>query len=192
MAQRTARSPLVIVDSLVSFLLPGEDENSSTDMRALVDRCRDVNRSGGTVLLLHHPNRSGQIRGSSDFVPATDQGFIVSNHPRGSHRLNRIELKVDKSRYGLLETIHYNYADGRMVRSLVMQRAASDHTGKLIALLKEHPGIGSKKFETLAADAEIPHKAACMFLETHVQSGEIRRDGDRSKGYHHYWRDGQP
>jgi hypothetical protein len=183
MVEWTGLSPLVIVDSLVSFLLPGEDENSSTNMRALVDRCRAVNRAGGTVLLLHHPNRSGQVRGSSDFVPATDQGFIVSNHPAASHRLNRIELKVDKSRYGLVESIHYDYADGRMVRSTATrpvaakaQTAAGEHRVKLVELLKQHPGLSTRKFEKLAGANHIRRKETRLFRESGVKSGEIRQE----------------
>jgi hypothetical protein len=83
----TGKSPLVIVDSLVAFFTGDEDENSSVDMRAVFDRLRELTRWGATVILIHHTNRDGAARGSSDFKPASDQAFLVSNHNRASGRL---------------------------------------------------------------------------------------------------------
>jgi len=47
-------------------------------MRAVFDRCRILTRLGGTVIVIHHTNRSGEARGSSDFKPACDQAFLVA------------------------------------------------------------------------------------------------------------------
>jgi RecA-family ATPase len=65
---------MVIVDSLISFLRPGESENDSTHMRAVYDRCRVLTNAGATVALIHHLGKNGVARGSSDFQPAGDQG----------------------------------------------------------------------------------------------------------------------
>src|ERR1022692_3002356 len=82
-AAETGKPVLVIVDALVSFLLPEEDalvsfllpeedENSAGDMRRLFNRFRAVCKVGGTVLGIHHNNRQGQARGSIDYTTAAD------------------------------------------------------------------------------------------------------------------------
>jgi hypothetical protein len=190
-AQEADKSPLVIIDSVVSFLSPEEDENASTKMRALYNRCRSVNRAGGTVLLLHHPNHNGTPRGSSDFRPAADQGFLVSNHnPDGSRLLSRLRLKVDKSRYGLIDEITYEYAGGQMLRcesAHAPKPDAINHTEAALAeLLAKNPGIGTTAFIETGKKTGIPEHRTRGFLEDGVRSGRIRREGSRGKGYHHY------
>lgn len=59
MMEKTGKGPLVLVDSLVSFLLEGQDENSSVHMRALFNRCRVLTRLGATVVLIHHIGLAG-------------------------------------------------------------------------------------------------------------------------------------
>jgi RecA-family ATPase len=78
----SGKSPLVIVDSLVTFFEGDEDENSAVDMRKLFNRCRALTKLDSAVIIIHHTNRNGEIRGSSDFKPASDQAFLVSNHDR--------------------------------------------------------------------------------------------------------------
>lgn len=191
MVDMTGKSPLVILDSVVSFLLPDEDENASASMRAFFNRCRAVNRAGGTVLVLHHFNRNGTPRGSSDFKPAADQGFFVSNHNPGSRLLSRIRLRVDKSRYGLVDEITYDYASGHMVRCGVGPSAngkggkGAEHTAKLIELLAQHAGIGTSAFIKLAKDADIPDHPTRKFLDNGVESGSIHREGSQNRGYRH-------
>ena len=34
---------------------------------------------GAAVIMIHHTNRNGEARGSSDFKPASDQAFLVGN-----------------------------------------------------------------------------------------------------------------
>ncbi len=75
MVAETGKSPLVIADSLVSFFEGEEDENSAVDMRALFNRCRALTKLGATVIVIHHTNRNGEARGSSDFKPASDRHF---------------------------------------------------------------------------------------------------------------------
>lgn len=179
----TEKPPLVIVDSTVSFLPPGEDENSSQDVRALFNRCRAVVRAGGSVLLLHHLNKGGELRGSSDFGAAADQGFIVTNSPVGKHRLSRLSLKVAKTRYALDRNLEYDYADGKMVRVEVgrqpdVDRGASDAsdevtTTALTEVLRANPGIGSRQFEGKAHERGVPYNQARRFLEDGKKSRKI-------------------
>jgi hypothetical protein len=109
----TGNSPLAIADSLVSFFVGDEDENSAVDMRRLFNRFRALTEAGATVIVIHHTNRNGEARGSSDFKPAGDQAFLVSNQDgNGGRLLNLITLRCEKSRYGLSDRIEYRYDGG--------------------------------------------------------------------------------
>ena len=155
-AAETGKPVLVIVDALVSFLLPEEDENSAGDMRRLFNRFRAVCKVGGTVLGIHHNNRQGQARGSIDYTNAADQIFSVSNNDReGERKLDCITLEVSKSRYGLFGRIEYRYAQGQMVRQedrVEISRTVAEH---LTTILREHPGIGTKQLEQLCTAAKL-------------------------------------
>lgn len=172
MYERTGKSPLVIIDSLVAFFLTGESENDANSMRAVVDRCRAVNKAGGTVILIHHLGKNGDPRGSSDFKPAGDQGFLVSNSAK--HELVRIRLEVHKTRYRLTDAIHYDYANGRIIRSSDAGKpedgpskkrdGKKDVTAKLMELLAKNPGIGTRDFEIAAKAIGVANHKALEFL----------------------------
>ncbi|HYW46811.1 MAG TPA: DnaB-like helicase N-terminal domain-containing protein [Bryobacteraceae bacterium] len=187
MVVATGKSPVVIVDSLVSFFVGDEDENSAVDMRALFNRCRALTKLGATVIPLHHTNRSGEARGSSDFRPASDQAFLVRNCDRdGGRLLDVITLECEKSRYGLSGRIEYHYADGKMLR--VEDRAPSKPVSEqLLEELKANPGILSEPFAELAYKRGLGRNRGREFLKTGVRNGtiEVRKEGRKR---HHFWR----
>lgn len=171
----TGKPALVIVDALVSFFLPEEDENSAGDMRRLFNRFREVCKAGGTVLPIHHNNRQGQARGSIDFTNAADQIFGVSNYDReGERKLDCITLEVSKSRYGLFGRIEYRYAEGKMLRQedrSEISRTVGEH---LTAILREHPGIGTKQLEQLCAAAKLGRQQCRDLLKLWLERSDIR------------------
>jgi hypothetical protein len=184
MVAQTGKAPLVIVDSLVSFLLEDEDENSAVDMRALFDRCRAITKLGASVIVIHHTNRNGEPRGSSDYKPAGDQGFLVKNYDRdGGRLLDIITLKCEKSRYGLSGSIRYHYADGKMLR---FEDRAPDKTvsDQLRELLKANPGILSDPFTKLAHKHGLGRNRGRDFLNDGVKSGAIRLEKEGRKRRH--------
>jgi AAA domain/DnaB-like helicase N terminal domain len=186
MVAQTEKSPLVILDSLVSFFLEDEDENAAADMRALFNRCRAITRLGGTVIVIHHPNRNGDPRGSSDFKPAGDQGFLVKNCDRdGGRLLDLITLNCDKSRYGFSGSIRYHYADGKMLR---LEDGLPDKmvSHRLTELLKANPGILSGRFTELADKHRLGRNRGRDFLKDGLKSGAIRVEKEGRK-HHHFW-----
>ncbi len=187
MVAETGKAPLVIVDSLVSFFTADEDENSAVDMRALFDRCRAITKLGATVIAIHHTNRNGEARGSSDFKPASDQAFLVRNYDReGGRLLDVITISFEKSRWGLSGTIRYHYAGGQMLR-------AQDHepvkavTEQLLALLIANPGVLTQPFEAMASERGLGRNRARAFLRSGAQNGTIRIESEGHK-FHHFWR----
>ena len=186
MVAETGKTPLVILDSLISFFMGDEDENSAVDMRALFGRCRVLNSVGATVILVHHTNRNGEARGSSDFGPAGDQEFLVTNRDRdGGRLLDVITLKFEKSRWGLSGTIRYHYAGGKMLR-VEECPAPEDVSGQLVELLKKHPGISTEEFAKLASESAVKREAAREFLKKGQSDGTIKVEvhGRRRE---HFW-----
>lgn len=75
-------APLFVVIDTVARSMPGGDENSSTDMSALVsaaDRIREV--SGATVNLVHHTPKEGSTpRGHSALEGAVDSALLLERN----------------------------------------------------------------------------------------------------------------
>ncbi len=91
---------LVILDALTG--LHGQDENSSGQMRRVIESARRLTKSGASVLIIHHrrkdnflgTNRGAQsLRGSSDILAASDGHLVLDL--RGEY----IVVRQEKSRY---------------------------------------------------------------------------------------------
>jgi hypothetical protein len=190
MLKETGKSPLVIPDSLISFFQGDEDENDAVDMRALFDRCRVLTKLGATVVPIHHTNRSGEARGSSDFKPASDQAFLVKNCDRsGGRLLDIIMLTCEKSRYGLSGRIVYHYADGKMLRIEDIAPTAPTQSAqeRFTELLKANPGILAGPYADMAAERNLGRNQAREYLKTGASNGTIRVKKAGRK-HHHFWR----
>jgi KaiC/GvpD/RAD55 family RecA-like ATPase len=186
MVAETGKSVLVIADSLVSFFTEDEDENSAVDMRAVFDRCRILVKLGATVILIHHTNRNGEARGSSDFKPASDQAFLVSNSDRsGGRLLDLMTLKCEKSRYGLSGSLRYRYSEGQMLRvdDYAPIKTVSE---QLQDLLKANPGILTGPFAELAQKRGLRRNRGREFLKDGVLKGTIQVEG-KGRERHHFW-----
>ena len=188
MIATTGKSPVVIVDSLVSFFVGDEDENSAVDMRRLFNRCRALTKLGATVIVIHHTNRNGEARGSSDFKPASDQAFLVSNHDGdGGRLLDLITLRCEKSRYGLSGKIEYRYDGGQMRRIEAESAPSKTVTERLRDLLISNPGILTQPFVDLANEDGLGRNRARDFLNSAVEKGTVRVQREGRKR-HHFWR----
>jgi len=186
MMAATGKSPLVILDSLVSFFMGDEDENSAVAMRAFFNRCRVLTGLGATVILIHHTNRGGEARGSSDFKPACDQAFQVSNcDGDGGRLLDVITLKCEKSRYALSAPIEYHYADGKMVRIDDAPPSKPAHE-QLRELLIANPGITTEAFQALANEHGVGRNKARKFLKSGERADTVRVQL-KGRSRRHFW-----
>ena len=186
MVAATGKSPLVVLDALVNFFTRDEDENSAVDMRALFNRCRVLAELGATVILIHHTNRNGEARGSSDFKPASDQAFLVSNCDRdGGRLLDMITLHCEKSRYGLSGRIEYHYAGGKMLR-IEGGPPSKPAEERLRELLIANPGILAEAFQELASGQGVGRNQARKFLKGGERAGTVSVQAEGRK-LHHYW-----
>ncbi len=68
---------LIIIDTL-ALALAGANENDTGDMgRAVVTCKRLMKETGGSVMVVHHTNRQGAIRGNMSLLWASDTGIEV-------------------------------------------------------------------------------------------------------------------
>jgi hypothetical protein len=190
----TGLCPLVIVDSLVSCLEPGESENDAQAVRKVFNRLRALTDLDAAPILIHHPNRSGDPRGSLDFQFAGDAGFMVTNEPseKGSRLLHRIVFKASRTRI-LVNDATFEYADGAMIRAGNVVGAPMGRPrgplpwpipAKLSELVFEHPGAGTNKL--LELRGEVSEKRVRLFLQIGQKAGILKREGSQNKGYHFY------
>ena len=73
------RDGLLVIDTL-NRAAPGADENASTDMGALIEACKEIQRViGGVVLAVHHTGKDAAkgLRGHSSLFAALDAAIEV-------------------------------------------------------------------------------------------------------------------
>jgi hypothetical protein len=186
------RRPIVIVDSLAAFL--EGDENAAGDMRRFMNQCRRLADLGATVVVIHHDGKgetSRDYRGSSDFKASVDQAFHCSNI--GSNgKLDRITLRCFKSRPGFGGSLLYHYADGKFQRDERRDAPARSAADQLTALLRQNPGITTRKFENLAGSKGIGRKEAREFLENGVLARLIERQKGTNNSHRHSLKSAPP
>lgn len=77
-AQRAEKYQLIVADTLARSMIG--DENATKDMNALIAACNKMQRTGATVLLVHHLGKDGSrgARGSSALPGAVDGEISVT------------------------------------------------------------------------------------------------------------------
>lgn len=131
--------PLIIFDSLVRF--HSADENSASEMRAVMAELRKLSDLGATVLVLHHRSKAegSKYRGSSDILAAVDVAYSLEQTPEGLLRLHRF-----KSRFAAEETITIaaDFATGRFdATDSPAAVEARDDVADIAELIRLQPGI---------------------------------------------------
>jgi archaellum biogenesis ATPase FlaH len=177
--------PLIVVDSLVAF--HGGDENDATQTRAFMQKLRRLADLGGTVVCLHHSDKSEtskDYRGSSDFKASIDVGYHLANLGDPS-RLVKLRLRAFKARFSVLPEVILNYIDG--VFRIDTRAPIVTVTETLRDLLIAHPNIGKKEFEDLATNKGIARGKARDFINASVASGHVGVDHGTRNSRHHSW-----
>ncbi|MBK9166581.1 MAG: AAA family ATPase [Bryobacterales bacterium] len=184
--QRCTIKPLIVVDSFSAFLR--DDENSVKPVREFFHRLRRLADVGCTILLLHHPGKSGSdYRGSSDIKAAIDAGYLLTN--LGEGRLDVMRLKPFKSRV-LADDVVMRYDDGRF--TVDAAGPVRTITESLAALLREHPGVATSEFEELASSRGIARDRARRWLKDAVAAGKVRVERGEKNRQFHTFKEGEP
>jgi hypothetical protein len=165
--------PLVVVDSFSAF--GPNDQNDAAQTRAFMHRCRRLADLGATVIVIHHDGKAEtarDYRGSSDFKASVDVAFHVSNFGPDGH-LDRLVLRVYKSRFGLSGELVYHYAGGKFTKGDTGE-AQQTVSEQLTALLRLNPGATAKRFEDLAHERQLGRNRARAFLGEGIRSKAVR------------------
>jgi hypothetical protein len=92
----------VLIDPLINFIGRG-DENDSSHMAAVMRGIRDMSDQlwmSGAIIVIHHANQSGDLRGSRVIRDLSDVVYIASEDgPRG------VKLKRNKNRFGVKDDV---------------------------------------------------------------------------------------
>jgi hypothetical protein len=84
---------LLVLDSL-RFLTPGTDEDSSTEMSAVMDRVKALRDLGPAIILVHHNSLGNRPRGSTAIFDAVDGAINL----RYDKTKDRVTAKIEKRR----------------------------------------------------------------------------------------------
>ena len=133
------KRPLIVFDSLVRF--HAADENSASEMRAVMALLRKLADLGATVLILHHRSKAegNKYRGSSDILAAVDLAYSLEQTPEGILKLHRF-----KSRFAgeTIITINADFANGRFeITDSPAMAEARDNVAAITELIAAEPGI---------------------------------------------------
>ncbi len=121
-ALRELGAQVVVIDTLAA-VSPGANENTSEDMGLLIDAANQIiETTGAAVILIHHANKQGVLRGWSGLLAAADQTIRMDR--QGDARTAYLEkMKEGKDdgqySYKLLPIHLYQDEDGDSVTSCV-------------------------------------------------------------------------
>lgn len=94
------RQGIIVVDTLARAIA-GDDENETKTMTAFIKRCGLLARAtGAAVVLVHHTNKQGVIRGSGALFAAADAVIRVERHKTDRHLRRALGEKVKDGRDG--------------------------------------------------------------------------------------------
>lgn len=92
---------IVVIDTLAA-VTPGSNENTSEEMGAAIDAAqRIIENTGATVILIHHSNKGGDIRGWSGLKGAVDNQLRIErkDDSRTAH-IEKMKDEKDGGAYG--------------------------------------------------------------------------------------------
>lgn len=101
--EKSAGKPVaaIVIDTL-QRAMAGDDENSTSDMAAFVDRIGKIQqRTGAAVVLCHHTNAAGNMRGSTALFASADAILKVAKAPGKRRRVYVEKVKDVEDGYDL-------------------------------------------------------------------------------------------
>jgi hypothetical protein len=138
---------LVVIDTLAA-VTPGANENTSEDMgEAIKSANLIIEGTGASVILIHHANKSGELRGWSGLLAAADNSIRVEHDETNGARTAYIEKQKEGRSDGKynyrLRVVELGYdEDGDAVTSCAVE-PSEDEAPKSNAKKERKPRGGS-------------------------------------------------
>lgn len=140
---------VVVIDTLAA-VTAGANENTSEDMGAAIDAAqRIIENTGATVILIHHTNKMGDIRGWSGVGAAVDNKIRIERKDdlRTAHIEKQKEGRDGQAfGYRLAVIELYKDEDGDPVTSCAIEECADEAPNTRTAKRERKPRVGD--FET--------------------------------------------
>ena len=119
---------MIVIDTLARAI-PGDDENAVSDMMAFAEgRAAEIARqTGAAVLVAHHPNAQGRMRGSTSLPGAFDVILRIDREAQADRR-TLVAEKVKDGKEGPLFDFELpvvelgTYKDGKPVTSCTVRK----------------------------------------------------------------------
>lgn len=158
----TDPKPLIVVDSLISFL--EADENDAVIVRKFMRQLRQLATLGAGVIIQHHAGKdsSKKYRGSSDIKASVDVAYELDGIGDPT-KLDGVVMVAFKARFSVRQRLNLRF-DGHKFWSDGPERPCKTVTEQLRDLLIANPGIKSGAFERLAGDHKLGRDRARAFL----------------------------
>lgn len=174
---RQALPPIIVIDSLIRFLGPGRDENSSSDIAWFWSLVVKLKKLNCPIIILHHTGKNKNIRGSSDIEAGSDIMFIVRKTGGSHNTLTQIELESIPRRYryeGLAEKTVIDISASGHFSTDTLPETDESLDAAMRDLLRANPGIAAGHFHAKVAGLPGLNKSlAVKFLKTGMSGGWI-------------------
>src|ERR1017187_10282382 len=161
-------NPVVVIDTLNRF--SACDENDNREMGEFVSQCKRLsNRYGASVIILHHENKSGGVRGASAISDNSDNVLsLVSQKDEGGN-ITSVVVSVLKSKVKL-KTQTYNMSDTGLTQTIV----STDERLYDIILQHSPAGISQNNLEKLASGFATRNKVR-TFVGEYLVAKKLKR-----------------
>lgn len=164
------KTRLLIVDSLVD-ISHGRDENKASEIFEVVSALNQIKeKTGCTILLIHHANKKGDYRGSTALMAEADVFLEVVKRNKGI-----LTLKSHKNRDGNEISINLEAvftADTTIFREVESQKSDQTATQVVLDYLTKHPVATS---EEIAAASGFKKTTILNTVSRLYQEGKLSR-----------------
>ena len=167
---------LIVIDSLIRFS-SAKDENDSAQMAVVMERLRQLQRHGATVLVLHHASEKSEhlCRGSSEILGGCDELYNIRKVDDFTVEL---QWKV-KTRFGVDKQVALKREPGGFVATEVQPGVEEKMTAEeiyevIFALIGENSGLNKSALVDLAEARGIRQKDARAALAKMENDPRVR------------------
>lgn len=174
---------LVVIDTLARCSV-GLEENSATDMARVIEAAYTIRNAmgpDGTVLLIHHLGKSGEVRGSSALHGGVDQLMVMKRDG------DDLELTDAKRKDAIeMEPLHLHLAkahDSRIIESAGRLRVEGNPVVE--AMRKIHHVLPQTRTDLLKNVEHLSVFEANRALSDGLESGEIVNVSHNKTPYFH-------
>lgn len=163
---RAVGAKLVIIDALTDIAL-GLDENDAAQMAQVMKPLRMVvEATGAAVIVLHHTNKSGGTRGSTNIPALADLSMVLTRPERNEPVINfksdkardvaefefAAELNFEPARFWLSSRKAINVQRFGKVETYVMRWLESEGEGQIKDMVSVDEGMTESKVQKAVSD----------------------------------------